>query len=121
MLELQFMSLHDEKLEIQVELLILDLSGSLSITFIDFSYQKSAKWLFNSRSLFFQEAAVMLVGKLAEVNPAMILPRLRKTLVEAVSQMAYSGQARSNTVELIFDFWTQLKEICDQNCMKTYC
>ncbi|PAV75947.1 hypothetical protein WR25_21280 [Diploscapter pachys] len=57
MLELQFMSLHDEKLEIQ-------------------------------------EAAVMLVGKLAEVNPAMILPRLRKTLVEAVSQMAYSGQAR---------------------------
>uniref|UniRef100_A0A0R3PDL2 Maestro heat like repeat family member 2B n=1 Tax=Angiostrongylus costaricensis TaxID=334426 RepID=A0A0R3PDL2_ANGCS len=58
MLQLQFMSLHDEKLEIQ-------------------------------------EAAVCLLGRLSELNPALVLPRMRRVLLETLSQLTNSGQAKS--------------------------
>lgn len=57
MLEVQFMALHDEKLEMQ-------------------------------------QACVTLLGRLAELNPALVLPRLRLMLLETLSQMQQSGQAR---------------------------
>lgn len=57
MLEVQFMALHDEKLEMQ-------------------------------------QACVTLLGRLAELNPALVLPRLRLMLLETLSQMMQSGQAR---------------------------
>ncbi|KAJ1361790.1 hypothetical protein KIN20_021134 [Parelaphostrongylus tenuis] len=57
MLQLQFMSLHDEKLEIQ-------------------------------------EAAVCLLGRLSELNPALVLPRMRRVLLETLSQLTNSGQAK---------------------------
>ncbi|VDM69925.1 unnamed protein product [Strongylus vulgaris] len=57
MLQLQFMSLHDEKLEMQ-------------------------------------EAAVCLLGRLSELNPALVLPRMRRVLLETLSQLTNSGQAK---------------------------
>ncbi|KJH44456.1 HEAT repeat protein [Dictyocaulus viviparus] len=57
MLQLQFMSLHDEKLEIQ-------------------------------------EAAVCLLGRLSELNPALVLPRMRRVLLDTLSQLTNSGQAK---------------------------
>ncbi|CAI4230041.1 unnamed protein product [Auanema sp. JU1783] len=57
MLELLFMSLHDEKLEMQ-------------------------------------EAAVSLIGRLSEINPALVLPRLRRVLLETLDQLSNSGQSR---------------------------
>ncbi|PIC52687.1 hypothetical protein B9Z55_002688 [Caenorhabditis nigoni] len=56
-LEVQFMALHDEKLEMQ-------------------------------------QACVTLLGRLAELNPALVLPRRRLMLLETLSQMMQSGQAR---------------------------
>ncbi|CAJ0593781.1 unnamed protein product [Cylicocyclus nassatus] len=57
MLQLQFMTLHDEKLEMQ-------------------------------------EAAVCLLGRLSELNPALVLPRMRRVLLETLSQLTNSGQAK---------------------------
>ncbi|EGT38372.1 hypothetical protein CAEBREN_31932 [Caenorhabditis brenneri] len=57
MLEVQFMALHDERLEMQ-------------------------------------QACVTLLGRLAELNPALVLPRLRLMLLETLSQMMQSGQGR---------------------------
>lgn len=57
MLELIFMSLHDEKLEIQ-------------------------------------EEAVALLGKLGDLNPAFVLPRMRKVLLETLSQLTNSRVGR---------------------------
>ncbi|VDK65663.1 unnamed protein product [Anisakis simplex] len=57
MLELIFMSLHDEKLEIQ-------------------------------------EEAVALLGKLGDLNPAFVLPRMRKILLETLSQLTNSRVGR---------------------------
>ncbi|MFH4977941.1 hypothetical protein AB6A40_004650 [Gnathostoma spinigerum] len=59
MLELIFMCLHDEKLEMQQE-------------------------------------AVALLGKLADLNPAFVLPRLRKVLLETLSQLQNSRVGRSS-------------------------
>uniref|UniRef100_A0A0K0DNK7 Non-specific serine/threonine protein kinase n=1 Tax=Angiostrongylus cantonensis TaxID=6313 RepID=A0A0K0DNK7_ANGCA len=61
MLQLQFMSLHDEKLEIQEV---------------------------------FELAAVCLLGRLSELNPALVLPRMRRVLLETLSQLTNSGQAK---------------------------
>uniref|UniRef100_A0A158R4T6 Serine/threonine-protein kinase TOR n=1 Tax=Syphacia muris TaxID=451379 RepID=A0A158R4T6_9BILA len=66
MLELVYMSLHDEKLEIQ-------------------------------------KATVALLGKLAELNPAFVLPRMRKVLLETLCQLTYSRASRleKHSAELI--------------------
>ncbi|CAI5438057.1 unnamed protein product [Caenorhabditis angaria] len=57
MLEVQFMALHDEKLEMQ-------------------------------------QACVTLLGRLAELNPALVFPRMRRMLLETLSQLTHSGQPR---------------------------
>ena len=57
MLELVYMSLHDENLEIQKQ-------------------------------------TVALLGKLAELNPAYVLPRMRKALLETLCQLTFSRAAR---------------------------
>uniref|UniRef100_A0A8L8JYL6 Serine/threonine-protein kinase TOR n=1 Tax=Heligmosomoides polygyrus TaxID=6339 RepID=A0A8L8JYL6_HELPZ len=57
MLQMQFMTLHDEKLEMQ-------------------------------------EAAVCLLGRLSELNPALVQPRMRRVLTETLSQLTNSGQAK---------------------------
>uniref|UniRef100_A0A1I7UG54 Non-specific serine/threonine protein kinase n=1 Tax=Caenorhabditis tropicalis TaxID=1561998 RepID=A0A1I7UG54_9PELO len=41
-----------------------------------------------------QQACVTLLGRLAEFNAALVLPRLRLMLLETLSQMMQSGQAR---------------------------
>ncbi|CAB3408784.1 unnamed protein product [Caenorhabditis bovis] len=72
MLEMHFMALHDEKLEMQ-------------------------------------QACVSLLGRLSELNPALVFPRMRKMLLETLSQLTNSGQAKleQHSAKMIAQIATQ--------------
>lgn len=40
------------------------------------------------------QAAVCLLGRLSELNPALVQPRMRRVLTETLSQLTNSGQAK---------------------------
>ena len=42
-----------------------------------------------------QEVAVNLLTKIGVINPALVLPRLRRVLLETIGQLTNSGEGRS--------------------------
>lgn len=48
-----------------------------------------------------QEATVNLLGKIGQINPALVLPRLRRVLAETITQLKVSGDGRYAPIIII--------------------
>jgi hypothetical protein len=42
-----------------------------------------------------REAAISIIGRLAARNPAYVMPSLRKTLIQLLTELQYSGETRN--------------------------